>query len=228
MAGRGRCAALRCGGAAMQRATVASDGDGGERARAWERSATHARYATARLGSWLKCSDSIKRSSRFQLIWDGSLGHGRDGGRRHASGKCSKGSHEERWGARQGSAGGDELLRLTWSIAVTISTSMRTPRFFPASHLCPLCTRHAVSATATALLACSSPSSHRHMFSHALPRHVVHQDRVRLVLMYWRTLPVSDTQSCIEPRWTRRHRPHNSKHSALPCPWPRQSASPIA
>lgn len=72
--------------------------------------ATHARYATARLGSWLKCSDSIKRSSRFQLIWDGSLGHCMGGGRRHAV-KCSKGSHVERWGARQGSAGGDVLLR---------------------------------------------------------------------------------------------------------------------
>ena len=60
--------------------------------------ATHARYATARLGSWLKCSDSIKRSSRFQLIWDGSLGLSTGGGRQHAV-KCSKGSHRERWGA---------------------------------------------------------------------------------------------------------------------------------
>jgi hypothetical protein len=78
--GEGRCAA------AVLRATVASGNMG-----------THARYATARLGSWLKCSDSIKRSSRFQLIWDGSLGLRTGGGQLHAV-KCSKGSHKERWG----------------------------------------------------------------------------------------------------------------------------------
>lgn len=33
----------------------------------------HARYATVKDGSLLKCSDSMKRSSRFQLMEDGSL-----------------------------------------------------------------------------------------------------------------------------------------------------------
>ena len=64
------------------RATVAS----GEREMG---DATHARYATARLASWLKCSDSIKRSSRFQLIWDGSLG-AQNGWRAAACGEMLK------------------------------------------------------------------------------------------------------------------------------------------
>jgi hypothetical protein len=72
-----------CGGAA---------GNGG-----FGGAATHARYATARLGSALKCSDSMKRESRFQDIWDSSLGTARvvEG---HVW-ECSKGSHVERWGA---------------------------------------------------------------------------------------------------------------------------------
>jgi hypothetical protein len=37
---------------------------------------THARYATVREGSLLKCSDSMKRSSKFQLMEAGA----QDGG----------------------------------------------------------------------------------------------------------------------------------------------------
>lgn len=40
---------------------------------------THARYATVRLGSLLKCSDSMKRSSRFQLMEAGAQGGGGGG-----------------------------------------------------------------------------------------------------------------------------------------------------
>lgn len=35
---------------------------------------THARYATVREGSLLKCSDSMKRSRRFQLMEAGAQG----------------------------------------------------------------------------------------------------------------------------------------------------------
>lgn len=37
---------------------------------------THARYATVSEGSLLKCSDSMKRSSRFQLMEAGAQGGG--------------------------------------------------------------------------------------------------------------------------------------------------------
>lgn len=114
--GKGMVKGAGCA-AAVLRAALASE------QRTEDRGATHARYATARLGSWLKCSDSIKRSSRFQLIWDGSLGHCTGGGRRHAV-KCSKGSHVERWGA-------DRVQRAEMTSAACERSLTMRPAFRP-------------------------------------------------------------------------------------------------
>jgi len=63
--------------AAVSRLYVSGSVGEGERMRrccGFDLGGTYARYATAKEGSVLKWSDSMKRSRRFQLIWDGSLG----------------------------------------------------------------------------------------------------------------------------------------------------------
>lgn len=50
-----------------------------------EEKSAHARYATVRDGSLLKCSDSMKRSSRFQLMEDVSTVSGGSGTRLSSS-----------------------------------------------------------------------------------------------------------------------------------------------